>query len=100
LRGVCFYDFAELHALRQIAVNRLSSASNRLTVNISQDHFVPRGRRHLGNAMAHRTCAQHTDSANERRGRRSIIFARVYAQFDQRNVELRWRSGQGLASFD
>jgi hypothetical protein len=91
-----------LNAFGQITLDRLPSACERSIIDISQEHFKAGHSRYLGNAVAHRPGAEHTDSANRSRGISQIFFARVSIQNGSRNgsrtVGGNLRSG--LAWFD
>jgi len=64
LIAIRFRYFSELHAFREVALNRLASARDDIFVDVAQHDFVTGGRRDLRDAVAHRTRAEHSYTLN------------------------------------
>ena len=54
-------DLAAIDALVQVALHCGQSAGQGLGIGVGQDHGAARHRTHLGDAMTHRACANHSD---------------------------------------
>jgi hypothetical protein len=69
-----------LNSFRQIALDSLKTAIHRGAIDVSHHHHTTGGRRHLGDAMAHRSGAEHTNAMDCAIRRRDVGFVRDLIQ--------------------
>jgi hypothetical protein len=59
--AIVFGKFSELYSFGEIALDRLDTASERVSIKVAKQDLVARGCGYLGNSVAHGACAYDTD---------------------------------------